>query len=122
MRLRSGLLRQGMKLKACCVGDERATREPRPFDRPFAFFDVLLCGPALIVERDDVLRAPQQVRHDEADAWEELTRVPLSFGYDATRLRPTSRLIAEGRVQSLHVMRRSSDGSFEEVSDSFCNI
>jgi hypothetical protein len=62
-----------MKLKTDSVCGERPTREPRPFDRAFALFDVLLGGPTLIVECDDVLGPSRQIRHDEADAREELT-------------------------------------------------
>ena len=55
-----------MKLEATSVGGEGTARQPRPFDRAFAFFDPLLAGAALVVEGNDILGGPCHVRHDEA--------------------------------------------------------
>src|SRR5665213_1912529 len=106
-----------MKLKPHGVRRERATREPCPLDRVLALLDTLLGRSALVVEGDDVLRASQQVGHDEADARKQLAGVPLDFGDNAARLVPAPRLITESRVQALDVMRRPTYGSLEEMSD-----
>ena len=57
-----------MKLEPHGVGCERPARQPRPFDRAFAFLDPLLARAALVVERDHALGRAAHVRPDEADA------------------------------------------------------
>ena len=43
--------------------------------------------------------------------------MPLDFGYDPTRLRPTSRLILRGRIQTPHAVRWAADGPFQQMRD-----
>lgn len=50
----------------------------------------------LVVEAHDPLGSPWQVRHDEADAREQFSLVPLDLGYHPTWLVPAAGLIAEG--------------------------
>ena len=107
-----------MKLEANRVRVEGSTREPRPLDRSFALFYPLLSRPALVVEPDDILRRMTQVRDNESNAREQLSEVPLHFGDNPTRTRPTRRLVVEALVESLHVVRRTPDRPLEQMTDS----
>jgi hypothetical protein len=44
-----------MELEPHGIGRERPARQPRPFNRAFAFLDPLLARAALVVERDHAL-------------------------------------------------------------------
>jgi hypothetical protein len=43
--------------------------------------------------------------------------MPLNLGYDPARLRPTSRLIPKGRIQTPHAVRWAADGPFQQMRD-----
>src|ERR1700751_4985929 len=104
-----------MKLKSHRIGGERPARQPRPLDRAFAFLDPLLARPALVVEGNDALGGAAHVRHDEADARIEFTRMPFDLGDHPPWLRPTTGLIAEARMRPLHMVRRSSDRPRQQI-------
>ena len=72
-----------MKLEPNGIGRERPARQPRPLDRPLAFFDPLLACAALVVEGHDILGGASHVGHDEADARIEFAWMPFDLGDDA---------------------------------------
>jgi hypothetical protein len=61
---------QGEQLKSDLIVHEIMTRQPRPFQRVFAFFDPLLGSASLVVEPHHVAGFPAEIRHDEAHSWE----------------------------------------------------
>src|SRR5262245_52261925 len=70
-----------MKLKSHRVGGERPARQPRPFDRAFAFLDPLLACSALIVEGNNARSAGRLMFvTTETDARIKLSRMPFHFG------------------------------------------
>src|SRR5262245_32335634 len=106
-----------MKLEPHGVGRERPARQPRPFDRAFAFLDPLLACPALVVESNDALDRAAHVRHEEADAGIKFSGMPLDLGDNPPRLGPGSGLIAEIGMEPAHMVRRSSDWAREQIAD-----
>ena len=74
---------QGEQLQPGLVVLERAARQLRPLHRVLALLDPLLRRAAAVVEPDHPLRVPPQVGDDEADAGEQLARVPLHLGHHA---------------------------------------
>jgi hypothetical protein len=50
--------------------------------RLLSLFDPLLLGTALVVEPHDGAIGERQIRHDEADAREQLADVVFDFRYD----------------------------------------
>jgi hypothetical protein len=57
-------------------------------DRALAFFDVLLAGAAVVVERNETLHRPRQVGDDKADARIKLTWMLLDLGHHSSGLCP----------------------------------
>src|SRR6266481_1416580 len=57
-----------------------------------------------------------QVRHDEADARQQLAGMPLRLRHDLTRGAPTLRTVADARVEAPHVMRWPTHRAREQVS------
>src|SRR5262245_40545797 len=103
-----------MKLEPNGIGGERSARQPRPLDRPLAFLDPLLARPALVVEGHDALSRAAHVRHDEAEAGIKFSGMPFNLGDDPPRLGPASGLIAEARMGSAHMVRRTPDRAREQ--------
>ena len=66
--------------------------------RLLAFLDPFLGGPALVVDPDDGTILDREIRHDEADAREQLTDVVLGFCHAPSRRSPALRLILEALV------------------------
>lgn len=107
------------RLQVHLVGPEPVTRKPRPVRGLLALLDLLLRGPALVVESDDGPTRERQVRHDEPDAQEQLTGVVLDLRDDAARAYPGCRLVREALVPhersttgpSTRTKRRSSIAS-----------
>src|SRR6516164_9808606 len=110
-------LGERMKLEPNGIGGERSARQPRPLDRPLAFLDPLLARPALVVEGHDALSRAAHVRHDEADAGIKFSGMPFNLGDDPPRLGPASGLIAEARMGSAHMVRRTPDRAREQIAD-----
>ena len=106
-----------MKLEPHRVGGECPARQPCPFDRAFALFDPLLTGATLVVEGNDALGRTAHVGHDEPDARIKLARMPFDLGDDPPRLAPASGLIAEARIGSTHMERRTPDRPCEQITD-----
>ena len=89
---------QHAQLQPDLVRPEPVTREPRPMRGLLAFLDPLLRRPALVVEPHDGAIGELEIRHDEADAREQLADMVLDFRDDPPRLRPTARLIRKALV------------------------
>src|SRR5262249_43466370 len=106
-----------MKLEPHGVGRERPARQPRPLDRALALLDPLLARAALVVESNDALGRAAHVRHDEADAGIKFSGMPLDLGDNPPRLGPGSGLIAEARMGSAHMVRRTPDRTREQIAD-----
>src|SRR5262252_705188 len=106
-----------MKLEPHGVSRELPARQPRPFDRVLAFLDPLFARAALVVERDHALGRAAHVRHDEADARIKFSGMPLDLGNHPARLAPASSLIAEARMGSAHMVRRTPDRAREQIAD-----
>src|SRR4051812_17852508 len=104
-----------MELKTYGIGGEGTARQPRPFDRVLALFDVLLACAAPVIEGNDALSGPRQVGDDEADARVQLARVPFDLGYDVARLAPALRLISKAGVVTSYLVRWSPDRAFEHM-------
>ena len=77
-----------MELQADLVLRHALAGQPCPIDRLLAFFDVLLCRAALILEADDPVRLHRQVGDDKADAREQLAGMPFYLGDNPARLAP----------------------------------
>ena len=84
---------------------------------PLPYFNPLLGCPALVVEGHDALGWPRQVGDDEADPRIKLAWMPLDFRYHSAGLLPALRLIAEAGIVAAHLMRRSTDRAFEQISN-----
>ena len=108
-----------MKLQPDGVIAEPATRQPRPFDRVLAFLDALLRFAPLIVEQCHPLGRSRQVGDDEPDPGKQLAGVPLHLGDDAAGLIPAFGPIAEAGVMAPHMVRRTANGSREQMADAF---
>ena len=65
--------------------------------------DRLLGSAALIIEPHHPVWLHRQIGEDEADAGEQLARMPFDLGYHAARLVPALRLILEVLVEPLHL-------------------
>ncbi len=65
---------QYVKLEPDLIVPEPLAGEPRPVDRVFAFFNVLLDCAALIVEMDDPIRLHRQVGDDKTCKGKQITR------------------------------------------------
>ena len=106
---------QRKKLEPDGVGGERPARQPCPLDRAFTFFDPLLAGPALVVERHNPFGRARQV--GDADARIKLTGVPLDFGDHPAWFGPASRLIGEIGIEPTHLVGRSADRALQQVAN-----
>jgi len=106
-----------MQLQANGVVGELAAGETRPPDGVLAFFDMLLCRAALIVEGDDTLGRAGEVGHYEPDPGIEFAWMPFDLGNDAASLAPTGGLVAEVCVVAAHVLRRRTNRALQEVGD-----
>ena len=66
--------------------------------RLLTFLDPLLGRAPLVVKPHDGTVGQREIRHDEADAREQLTDVVLDFCHDPSGRRPAVRLILESLV------------------------
>ena len=89
---------QHAELEPDLIRPEPVTRQPCPVRRLLAFLDPLLRRPALVVKAHDGTIREREIRHDEADAGEQLTDVVLDFRHDPSGRRPVVRLILEALV------------------------
>src|SRR5215469_17372475 len=103
------VIRQGEQVQPRRIVLETPARQLRPVHRILTLLDPLLRRTPPVVEADDLLRAPLQVGDDEADAGEQLARVPLHLGDHATGALPRTGLIAEAVVEDLGLARRPAD-------------
>src|SRR5712691_4415071 len=71
----------------------------------------------MVVEGNNALCWPRQVSDDEADPRIKLARVPFDLRYHSSGFLPALRLIAEAGVVAAHLIWRSPDWAFEQVSD-----
>src|SRR5262249_39348425 len=106
-----------MKLEPNGIGGGSSARQPRPLDRPPAFLYPFPARPPLVVEGHDALSRAAHVRHDEAEAGIKFSGMPFNLGDDPPRLGPTSGLIAEARMGSAHMVRRTPDRAREQIAD-----
>ena len=111
------IVRQCMKLKPHLVLRHAPAGQPCPVDCLLAFLDVLLCRSALVVEANDPVWLHRQVGDDEADAGEQLARMPLDLGDNAPGLVPRRRLILEVTVKATNVFRRTTDRALEQMGN-----
>src|SRR5262249_40035264 len=70
-----------------------------------------------VVEAHDLLRTPLQVGDDEADAGEQLARVPLHLDYHAAGTLPRPGPVAEAVVEDLRLARRPAHGPLQQRGD-----
>ncbi len=105
---------KGEELKPHLVVPEFVTREPRPPDRVFAFFDPLFGSASLVVEMNHAAGVPPEICDDEPHAREELIPVLLDLGHDSPGLRPALRPIVETRMEDLRLERWSPYGPDEQ--------
>ena len=77
------VVRQDAQLQPDFVGSEPVARQPRPVRGLLAFLDSLLGRAALVVKPHDRSIRDLEIRHDEADAREQLTHVMLDFCHDS---------------------------------------
>jgi len=96
-------------LKPHFVVAKLVTGKPRPGQHDLSFFDPLFRRPSLVVELDDALGAPGQVRHDESDARKQLPSRPLDLRHHPPWLLPALRLIPETVMKHLWLVGRSAD-------------
>jgi hypothetical protein len=75
-----------MKLEPNGIGGEAHAREPRPLQRVFAFFDMLLRRSPVIVKGEHPLVGQAAVGDQEADGRELFTLMELYRGADAPGL------------------------------------
>src|SRR4029453_13714339 len=87
------VVRQRVELEPDGVRAEGRARQSRPLDRVLALLDPLFGRPAPVVEGDDLPGRSTQVRHDEADARQQLAGMPFDLRDDAARPAPTLRLV-----------------------------
>ena len=80
------------------ISPEAVTREPRPVRGLLAFLDPLLGGPALVVKSHDGAIGEREIRHDKADAREQLADVVLDFCHDPSGRGPAVRLILDALI------------------------
>lgn len=90
-----------MKLQADLVLRHPLARQPCQVDRLLAFFDMLLCCAALVVEPDDPVWFHWQVGDNKADAGEQLAGMPFQLGDDTTRFVLRCRLILEAALDAI---------------------
>src|SRR5262245_3902808 len=74
------------ELQAHLIGPEPVTGQARPVRGLFAFLDPLLGRAPLVVEAHHGTTREEEVRHDEADAREQLAGMVLDFGDDSAGL------------------------------------
>ena len=84
---------------------------------PVPSLDPLLARAALVVESNDALGRATHVRHDEADARIKFFGIPFDLGHHPARLASASGLIAEARMTTAHIVRRSFDRTLEQIAD-----
>ncbi len=85
----------------------------------FAFLDVLLRRPPVIVKGDDPFSGTAQVGDDEADAGAQFTGMPLDLGDDPALPVPRACLIAETGMEAPNVVGRAAEGTSEQMGDTF---
>ena len=78
--------------------------------RLLAFLDPLLGGAALVVEAHDRSIREREIRHDEADAGEQLTDVMLDFCHDSPGV-PRQNLLELTKTVSRRGARSGGKGS-----------
>ena len=88
-------------------------------DGVFAFLDVLLRCPTVIIKRHHPFGGPRQVGDNKADAGAQLAGVPFHLGHHAPLPVPTSSLIPEAGVIAPHMVRRTTDGAGQQVGNAF---
>ena len=110
-----------MKLEPDGVVAELAAPQPGPFDGVLAFLDVLLRFASLIVEGHHPLGGARQVSDDKADTRTVFARVPFHLGHQAPLPVPASSLIAEAGLIVPHMVRRTANGSREQMADEESN-
>ena len=93
---------QCMKLEPNLVGFEALAGKPCPFERVFAFLDVLLGGSAPVVELKHPFIGNSQGRDHIAHTGKQLARMPLYLGHDAAWVTPALGLIGEVGIMAFH--------------------
>ena len=110
---------QHAELQADLVRTEAVTRQPCPVRRLLAFLDPLLGRAALVVKPHDGVIGELEIRHDEADAREQLAGVMLDFRHDPSGGGPAVRLIMETLVADERLAtgptRRPEQDVFDQV-------
>ena len=89
---------QHAELQPDLIRPEPVTRQARPMCRLLAFLDPLLRRASLVVKPHDGTIREREIRHEEADAGEQLADVVLDFCHDPSGRRPAVRLILEALV------------------------
>ncbi len=74
---------------------------------------------ALIVKRHHPLGAAARVGDDKADTRIQFARMPLHLGHDPALLVPRPALIGEAGVETANMVGRATDGSRQQMSDTF---
>src|SRR5262249_13059378 len=92
---------QGEQLQPRLIVLEAPARQLGPLYRILALLDPLFRRASPVVEAYDALRGALQIGHDEADAGEQLARVPLHLGHDPAGTLPGPSPIAEAGVELL---------------------
>jgi hypothetical protein len=87
--------RQGEQVQTELAVHEVAATQPRPLDGILAFASLPLRRTAIVVERDHPPGRTAEVRHDEADAREQIALVVLDLRHHPTKLVPRARLVED---------------------------
>lgn len=93
---------QDMKLKPNFVGFEALAGKLYPFERVFAFLDVLLCRAALVVELEHPFITNSQRLDQIAHSGKQLSEVPFRLGHNPASLTQALGLIGEIGIMAFH--------------------
>ena len=93
------------------------TGESRPLQSIFAFLDPLLSGPTLVGKPDDVNCPRTHVGDNESHTGEQFAAMSFNLGHHSTRPVPGRRLIGETGEGDDGFLRRSPDGTLQQVGN-----
>ena len=97
------------------IGNELVTREPSPIEGVLPLLDPLLCCTPAVVELRNPFHRVAEVCDDEAYSRDQLSLVPLYFGYYSPRNIPTLGLVGEVVIGDDGLSRRPLGRSYQQV-------
>ncbi len=100
------VIRQSVDLEPNFIVTMTLAGELRPAQGVFALLDMLLTGATLIVKLGDTLWLHHHVSHNEAHAWEQITRMPFDLCNHPAWFIPALRLVFKVLVEAFNLRQR----------------